>query len=186
MAQPGRRRQRRIAEIDPPDDDVPDTSATDIASVSLSPGRRALHGAVAGTVAAAAWLGSEPLIQWFTKLDYSEPQLLGGLVADDGRTATIGAAAHLVNGAFFGSVFGLAGGEGTGTGVAAALVENTLLWPAFVVVDRVHPKRKRGEWPQLWSDRRVIAHELAGHVVFGASLGVLQGRLNRGASGANR
>lgn len=130
------------------------------------------------------------MIARLTRLDYDEVQLLGGLVADGKHEQIVGSALQLVNGALFGAVFGCAGGEGAGTGTVAALAENTLVWPAFVVIDRIHPKRKRGEWPRLWSDPRVIAHEMVGHALFGASLGMLQRWFNHrshaGGPGSDR
>ena len=57
--------------------------------------------------------------------------------------------------------------------MVTAVVEDALVWPAFGVIDRIHPKCKRGEWPRLWSSPQVIAHELMGHALFGASLGIL-------------
>lgn len=134
---------------------------------------RALRGAVAGSAAATLWLACEPLLARLTGLNYTEVQLLGGLVADAGPTKLVGSAMHIANGAMFGSVFCLAGGEGVGTGVKAALAETAVAWPGFVVIDRIHPKRKRGEWPRLWSSPRVITHEVLGHVLFGAALGAL-------------
>lgn len=170
-------RPDRIAEIEPAEG-TRRLSDRSTSTHGPSVARRAVHGAVAGAAAAGIWLAAEPLIARLTRLDYSEVQLLGGLVADGERAELVGSAVHLVNGALFGTGFGVAAGEGAGTGTIAALVENTVLWPAFVVIDRIHPKRKRGEWPRLWSDPRIIAHELIGHAVFGASLGTLQRWLN--------
>jgi len=55
----------------------------------------------------------------------------------------------------------------------AAEAENLVLWPTLLVVDRIHPDRRDGTWPRLATSRRVAAHELATHGLFGLVLGAL-------------
>lgn len=142
--------------------------------------RRMAHGAVAGAVAAACWLAVEPAIARLTRPgSYGEARLLGRLVRPHGRWRLVGNVLHIANGALFGTAFGAAGGHGAGRGLAVAQVESALLWPAFVVVDRLHPDRRSGAWPSLVRDRRVFAHEALGHVVFGVVLGTLLRRNRR-------
>jgi hypothetical protein len=57
--------------------------------------------------------------------------------------------------------------------VRGAQVENTLLWPAMAVVDKLHPDRRDGMWPPLVSNSRVAIQEVLGHAIFGAVLGAL-------------
>ena len=57
-------------------------------------------------------------------------------------------------------------------GVVVALAENTLLWPAMPIFDRIHPKRRDGTWPPLASSPRVFASATAGHAFFGLLLGL--------------
>ena len=79
----------------------------------------------------------------------------------------------MVNGALFGAVFARAGGRGWRQGLAAAQVENMLLWPAMAVVDRLHPDRRSGTWPPLVVNARVFGYEVAVHALFGVVLGAL-------------
>jgi hypothetical protein len=90
-----------------------------------------------------------------------------------------GIALHVANGALFGAAFSRLGLRGPKAGVVAAQVENLALWPAFVVVDRVHPDRRAGNWPQLVRNPRVAVYEITAHGLFGAVLGVLTERSSR-------
>jgi hypothetical protein len=65
------------------------------------------------------------------------------------------------------------GGRGVVQGVFAAQVENVALWPLMAVVDRIHPERRSGNWPPLFTNRRVFAYEATVHALFGAVLGFL-------------
>jgi hypothetical protein len=80
---------------------------------------------------------------------------------------------HLANGALFGVAFDRLGGRGVRSAVVAAQAENALLWPGMLIVDRIHPDVRDGNWPPLARDPRVIAQEVAGHLVFGVVLGAL-------------
>jgi hypothetical protein len=62
--------------------------------------------------------------------------------------------------------------------VVAAQLENLALWPFMAVVDRYHPDRRTGSWPSLLTDRRIIGHELVGHLIFGLVLGLLTSSRN--------
>jgi hypothetical protein len=84
-----------------------------------------------------------------------------------------GAALHLVNGAAFGTAFELAGLRGVKAGVTAAEAENLAFWPAFAVLDRVHPDRRDGSWPPLLRNRRIALYEVTVHALFGSILGAL-------------
>jgi hypothetical protein len=46
-----------------------------------------------------------------------------------------------------------------------------------VVFDRIHPKRRSGEWPPLVSNPRVFAQATTGHALFGVLLGLLSKRV---------
>jgi hypothetical protein len=143
----------------------------------IRPHRAAVRqGAVAGVVAAAAWLVVEPLLRRRTGLPYGEARLLGRLATADGPWRPLGTAAHLANGAAFGATFAVLGRRGLRDGIVAAQLENLALWPFMAVVDRRHPDRRDGTWPPLLTDRRIIGHELVGHLVFGVVLGLLTTR----------
>jgi hypothetical protein len=87
----------------------------------------------------------------------------------------VGLALHLANGAAFGILFDRLGGRGIRAAVIAAQLENAALWPAMTIVDRLHPDVRSGHWPPLARNPRVVAHEIAGHLVFGVVLGGLLG-----------
>jgi hypothetical protein len=57
--------------------------------------------------------------------------------------------------------------RGVRNGVTAALAENTLLWPSLAIFDRIHPKRRSGEWPPLVSNPRVFAQATPGTLCSG-------------------
>ena len=86
---------------------------------------------------------------------------------------TVGTAVHLANGAAAGVAFQRLGLRGWKQGVAAAVVENTVIWPGMAVVDRLHPDRRSGAWPPLLRNGRIFAQETAAHALFGAVLGSL-------------
>jgi hypothetical protein len=129
---------------------------------------------LAGIVAAGAWAAAEPLVGRATGAPwYSDVRLLGRLLTRRGAWRPLGVAAHLANGAAFGAAFERLGGRGWRQGLAAAELENAGLWAGMVVIDRIHPDRRSGAWPRLLTNRRVIAHEVAVHALFGLVLGAL-------------
>jgi hypothetical protein len=83
---------------------------------------------------------------------------------------------HLANGAAFGWAFERLGLRGVRLGILAATLEKVALWPAMIVVDRIHPDRRDGTWPRLTTNTRVVAYEAATHVLFGAVLATLARR----------
>jgi hypothetical protein len=87
-----------------------------------------------------------------------------------------GIALHLANGAVFGALFERARLRGVKSGVVAAQVEQCALWPAYAVVDRVHPDRRDGTWPPLLRSPRVAVYGVVVHAIFGATLGALTAR----------
>lgn len=131
------------------------------------------RGALAGTAAAAVWAAAEPAARRAFATPYSDVRLLSRLITRGRLWPLAGLAAHLGNGALFGAAFARLGGRGPAAGIAAAQAENAILWAGMAVVDRVHPDRRSGAWPPLLRNRRVIAQEVAVHVLFGAVLGAL-------------
>ena len=139
-----------------------------------------MGGVFAGAVAAAVWALAEPGARRLFRIQYSDVRLLGAAVTSGPHWKGAGWGLHLFNGAAFGAVFTRLGGHGVARGVAAAQVENLVLWaPGMVVVDRLHPDRRSGQWPPLLRNRRVFAYEVAVHALFGVVLGALTGRAPR-------
>jgi hypothetical protein len=133
-----------------------------------------VRGSLAGMAGTAVWAVAEPAVgrvlgsPW-----YSDVRLLGRLVTSRPVWPAIGVGMHLLNGAVFGAAFERLGGRGWKQGVAAAQVENLALWAGMAVIDRIHPDRRRGAWPRLLTNPRVVAHEVVMHAVFGAVMGAL-------------
>lgn len=134
---------------------------------------RTLHAAAAGVAAAAVWAAAEPAIRWAVGGHHQELRLVGRMLAPERYWRPVGLAVHLTNGALFGIAFDRLGGRGVPAAVTAAQVENAVLWPTMAIVDRLHPDVRDGTWPPLVRDPRVLAQEVAGHVVFGVVLGSL-------------
>ena len=132
-----------------------------------------MKGAAAGAVAAAAWAAGEPLLQRLVRTPYSDVRLLGRTVTRGPAWPVAGVVAHVANGAVFGALFERAGLRGVKAGVLAAQAENAALWPAMVLVDRIHPDRGDGNWPPLARNPRIAVYELTAHALFGAVLGAL-------------
>jgi len=134
-----------------------------------------VRAAAAGAAGAAAWVVVEPAIGRAFGSPHRELRLVGGLLAPERVWLPVGLAVHLANGAVFGIAFDRLGGRGIRAAVIAAQVENAVLWPAMILVDRLHPDVRSGRWPRLARNRRVVAHEVAGHLVFGLVMGGLLG-----------
>lgn len=124
-------------------------------------------------IAAATWAAAEPALGRSLGTPFSDVRLLGRLATRGRAWPAAGTALHLANGAAFGWAFERLGLRGATQGLVAAEVENLILWPAMIVVDRIHPDRRQGNWPRLATNGRVVAYELATHALFGAVLGAL-------------
>ena len=132
-----------------------------------------MRGARAGIAASAVWAAAEPALGRLLRTPYSDVRLLGRQATRSRWWPVAGVALHLANGAVFGVAFEKLGGRGMRQGVLAAELENAVLWPGMLVVDRIHPDRRNGTWPRLLTNRRVIAYEVATHALFGTVLGLL-------------
>jgi hypothetical protein len=134
-----------------------------------------VKGPLAGALAALTWAAAEPALGRVFGTPFSDVKLLGGLVTGGRGRHAAGLALHVANGAAFGWAFERLGGGGVRRGVVVAEVENALLWPAFAVIDRIHPERRSGAWPPLATSPRVAGYEVTTHALFGAVLGALAG-----------
>jgi hypothetical protein len=132
-----------------------------------------VRGALAGALAAALWAAAEPTLGRAFGTPFSDVRLLGRTVTRGRLWPVAGVVLHVGNGAAFGWAFEWLGGRGLKRGVIVAELENLVLWPAILIVDRVHPDRRSGGWPRLVSDPRTFGLEVTTHALFGATLGVL-------------
>ena len=127
---------------------------------------------MAGAAAAGVWAAAEPAARRLFRTPYTDVRLLGApLSRRHWRLA--GTGLHLLNGAAAGIAFHRLGLRGWKAGVAATQLENALLWPGMIVVDRHHPDRRSGAWPPLRFNARVFGQEAVVHAIFGAVLGTL-------------
>ena len=132
-----------------------------------------MRGALAGTVAAAAWIAAEPVAQ----------RLFGTTVQRRPRARATRLAAALARGRHRdpprerrrggNRVRAARPACGWKWGVAVFQLETVATWPLMAAVDRWHPDRRSGAWPPLSRNGRVFAQEAAVHAVFGAVLGLL-------------
>jgi hypothetical protein len=142
--------------------------------------RRVPSGALAGALAAAVWAAQQPLDKRLFGSDYDDVELLGKLVARDSGWQPAGLAIHMANGAAFGAVYALLRplfpGPPVLAGAAAGLGEHVALWPLGRLVDRHHPARS--DLTTLAGNRRAFAQAAWRHLLFGATLGAIEQRLN--------
>ena len=150
--------------------------------------QRALRGAVAGGVAAAAWAAQQPLDRRAFRHPFSDVELLGKLVTRRRGWPVAGLALHVQNGAAFGAAYSQVAPRLPGPpllrGLLAAMAEHLGTWPLTAVVHRFHPARD--ELPAIARSPRAFLQATWRHLVFGAALGILEGRLNAARSPRGR
>lgn len=143
---------------------------------------RILRGAAAGAVAAGVWALQQPLDKRVFGCRFDDTEFLGKAVLGPGHPywRPVGTAIHVANGAAFGAAYAALAPRmpfpSWSRGPAAALVENSVLWPLTAAADRLHPARD--EMPTLFGNRAALAQATWRHVVFGVVLGELERRLN--------
>jgi hypothetical protein len=123
------------------------------------------------------WTAADPVLERTFRTPYADAKLLGPFITQGPLEPVADAVTHAAGGFVFGYLFTRFGGRGVKNGVSAALAENTLGWPLLAVFDRIHPKRRSGEWPSLVSNPRVFAQATTGHALFGVLLGLLTRRV---------
>ena len=127
-------------------------------------------------MAATLWTAADPILERTFRTTYADAKLLGPFITEGPLEPVANTVTHAAGGFAFGYLFCKFGGRGVKNGVTAALAENTLLWPLLSVFDRIHPKRRSGEWPPLVSNPRIFAQATTGHALFGVLLGLLSKR----------
>jgi hypothetical protein len=139
---------------------------------------RSARGALAGAAGAALWAWQQPLDKRVFACGYDDVELLGKLIAADGRWTRAGWVLHLANGSGFGLAYialeRRLPGPAWLRGLLAAQLENFGGWPLVRLVDRFHPARS--ELVPLAGNRRALAQATWRHTIFGVVLGSLAGR----------
>lgn len=139
------------------------------------------HGAIAGLAGALAYLVAMGIDIAITRTRTNDLRLLAGLVPRGGRYwPVLGSLIHFVNGAALGVVYARVEqrvpGRGWLRGLVFAMIENVLLWPAMMFLDRVHPDIKNGSLP-VYNRPVPFLQEVLRHAAYGAVLGaVFQGK----------
>jgi hypothetical protein len=141
-----------------------------------------VRGGVTGALAAGVWNAYDPLLKRVFRTPYADSEVLGPLITEGRYEWLANLGTHMAGGFAFGALFERLGGRTAKQGIVAAVAENTVLWPALAVLERVHPKRKRGDWPPLLLNGRAFGAATTGHAVFGALLGLGVSRAGRAAT----
>lgn len=143
-------------------------------SISIN---EAIVGGIAGGAAYLAAMGLDILA---TREPTNDLRLLAGMVPrGEKHWAILGTLIHFFNsislGLLFARVRDWVPGTGWRQGVLFALVENIVLAPGFIAIDRVHPAVRAGRLPRYG---RVIPflQQVIRHIAYGAALGALLGR----------
>jgi hypothetical protein len=131
-----------------------------------------MRGALVGAVAAAIWNGYDPLLKKAFGTPYADSEVLGPFITTGEYEWVANLVTHMGGGVAFGWAFERLGGHGVKQGVAAAVAENTALWPLIGLLEPIHPKRRSGQWPPLLTNGRAFTSATVGHVLFGALLGL--------------
>ena len=135
--------------------------------------------AAAGAAAATVWGLLEPLDRRLFRHDYSDIALLGKLVTRGPGWRVAGFLLHGTNGALFGLAFHelrrRLDADPRRLALVLALVENAVLYPLGILVDRRHPARGEAGLAPL-STVRAFLQETTRHAVFGLVLGRLAER----------
>jgi hypothetical protein len=141
---------------------------------------RALRGALAGAVAAAAWAAQMPLDKRVFGSDFDDVELLGKALTRRRAWPLAGWTLHLGNGALFGAAYAQLAPRlplpSWARGPLAASAENFATWPLTALSDRLHPARR--ELPAAFANPRALAQSAWRHLLFGVLLGELERRLN--------
>lgn len=144
--------------------------------------RRIVSGVLAGFAGGVAFAAVMKLDMALSDERIDDFQLLAtfGPLRDQWRV--LGPVIHAINSAGLGVLYALTSNRLTGPGwlrgLTFALIENTVLWPAIVVLDRVHPAIRSGELPTFNRPWPFLAENLR-HAAYGVVLGASYERLER-------
>lgn len=138
---------------------------------------------LAGLAAGGAYAATMEIDTRLAGRKLDDALMLGRFFLDDQRQAKLlGLGLHSVNAISLAWIYaGLARDHLPGPpwlrGVIYANIENTVLYPAGMLVDR-HPMVKEGEVPPYWTFSSYLL-SIPRHVAYGATLGPLYERLRR-------
>lgn len=139
-------------------------------------GKRIAAGALSGVAGGMAFAAVMFADMAVSRRNVNDFLLLGGLGPAPSAWRVTGPTMHVINSAALGTAYAVVEprlrGPGWARGVTFALVENTVLWPVVLVLDRVHPAVKSGALPSFNSAWPFVAENLR-HIAYGFVLGLL-------------
>lgn len=151
-------------------------------SISAIDWRRIVIGVAAGCAGGVAFALTMLADMTVSRRRVNDFQMLAGFGPFADRWRLTGPLIHMSASAFMGAIYAMAHsrlrGPGWLRGATFALIENTLLWPMVVLVDRHHPAIKRGELPSFNAPWPFVAENLR-HAAYGVVLGVVHDRVTR-------
>ena len=142
--------------------------------------RHLMVGAAAGAMATVVWAAVEPLMARALGHRFTDVRLLGRFMGPRRAWPALGLGAHMANGALFGIMLAAGGPLGFRRVARWVTVETIATWPLMAVADRVHPDRRAGRWPRLFTSPRVFVQEVIMHAVFAAPLAGFAALIGRG------
>ncbi len=145
---------------------------------------RVINGVIAGLAGALAYLVAMVIDIFITRKRTNDLRLLAGLIPGGGRYwPVLGPLIHFVNGAALGVVYARVQqclpGRGWLRGLLFTQIENLILWPAMILLDRIHPDIKNGSLP-VYNRPLPFLQEVLRHAAYGAMLGAVFQRKERG------
>ncbi len=144
--------------------------------------RRIIAGMLAGLAGGAAFAAVMKLDMALSGRRVDDFRLLADFGPTRNRWNVVGPIVHAVNSVTLGGVYAVVAdripGSGWQKGLTFALMENTLLWPIIVFLDRVHPAIRSGELP-LYNRPWPFLVENLRHAAYGIMLGTVYGRLQQ-------
>src|SRR5690348_919105 len=140
---------------------------------TIKPGRAVMAGLAGGF----AYLIEQSIDLRVFRVNVDDIQLLGRFFSSNPRVwPAIGLAIHCFNAISLACVYALLGrylpGPGWLRGIIFAQIENTLLWPITLILDRYHPGRKAGTLA-AYNAPVPFLQGILRHLAYGAVLGLL-------------
>lgn len=141
----------------------------------MTQSQEVVRGIIAGLAGALAFLLAMTLDLFLTRRRTNDLRLLAGMLPGGApHWPVLGTAMHFFNGAALGALYALLHERLPGSpavrGIIFALLENALLWPVLLLLDRIHPEIRAG---RLEPFNRPIPflQEVWRHVAYGLTLG---------------
>jgi hypothetical protein len=144
--------------------------------------QRMLAGMISGCAGGVAFAVTMLLDMSISRKRVNDFQMLAGFGPAAHLWKFTGPLIHMFNSATLGTVYAVSEphlrGPGWLRGATFALIENTLLWPLVMLIDRIHPAIRSGELPSFNRPWPFVAENLR-HLAYGLVLGTIFDRIVR-------